>query len=355
MESIYYSICWACHRRCKHCYEDRFRPYVRDALETVVAEAEASFPRIVDNLPDRMVYRDLSSPLADGGYAEKTGRIILSGGEVLVDPVRERVLYPLLERLWDKYRDRGGVKVVVQTTGDLVTEQILDDLLARGIWMVTIAGMDDFHVGMEGDKRRPVEERLVRWFEAAGMQRSGLRADKRNWTDEDGPLYSIFGATPDSWIGKLWPRGRAWANDLSTAEITDNFCNAWSGGVGFLNHGLSGSEVSIEAGGDVYPCCMKTRRPIGNLTEEPLTEILDSLAGHPVFEAIAMGHPERMGLSHGWDVPTFLAKSETVTVSGRPYRNLCIGCDRFHDEVLGPVIDDLRDKRRARRMSVAAE
>ena len=29
MESIYYVAAWACHRRCDHCYEDRFRPYVR--------------------------------------------------------------------------------------------------------------------------------------------------------------------------------------------------------------------------------------------------------------------------------------------------------------------------------------
>ena len=39
MESIYYVMAWACHRRCKHCYEDRFRPYVGGALEAVIAEA----------------------------------------------------------------------------------------------------------------------------------------------------------------------------------------------------------------------------------------------------------------------------------------------------------------------------
>ncbi len=46
MESIYYVMAWACHRKCRHCYEDRFRPYVRDGLEAVVAEAERNFPRI---------------------------------------------------------------------------------------------------------------------------------------------------------------------------------------------------------------------------------------------------------------------------------------------------------------------
>ena len=54
MEAIYYVMAWACHRRCRHCYEDRFRPYVRDELAAVVAEAEANFPEIIANLPARM-------------------------------------------------------------------------------------------------------------------------------------------------------------------------------------------------------------------------------------------------------------------------------------------------------------
>ena len=39
MESIYYVMSFACHRRCKHCYDDRFRPYVRGDLNAVVHEA----------------------------------------------------------------------------------------------------------------------------------------------------------------------------------------------------------------------------------------------------------------------------------------------------------------------------
>lgn len=354
MESIYYSITWACHRKCAHCYEDRFRPYVRGKLAAVVAESVANAPRIVDNLPERMTYLDLETPLGDGKYQERTGRIILSGGEVLIDPIRGPVLYPLLEWLRDRYEGTGGCKIVVQTTGDLVTERILEELLARGVWMIQIAGMDDFHVGLEGDKRDPLKEQLVRWLEAAGVHASGLASQTRKWHDEIGPVYTFFGATPDAWIGKLWPRGRAWSNDLSTAEITDNFCNRWSGGLGFLNHRYSGSEVAIDADGNVYPCCMKTKLPIGNLVEEPLIEILDSLVGHPAFEAINMGHPERMGLAHGWSLETFLAKSETVTPKGRPYRNLCIGCDRFHEQIMGPIIEDVRNKRRARREMMTA-
>jgi len=49
MESIYYVMCFACHRRCEHCYEDRFRPCVRDELAAVVAEAKANYARIIDH------------------------------------------------------------------------------------------------------------------------------------------------------------------------------------------------------------------------------------------------------------------------------------------------------------------
>jgi hypothetical protein len=347
-------MAWACHRKCVHCYEDRFHPYVREALATVVEEARTASPRIVDHFPDRMTYLDLDAPLATGGYQERTGRVVISGGEVLIDPVREPVLYPLLERIRDKYKETGGCKVVVQTTGDLVTEGIIDELLARGVWMISVAGMDDFHVGLEGDKRTPLKERLTRWFEAAGMSASGLAAGTRKWHDETGPLFSFFGATPDAWIGKLWPRGRAWSNDLSTADIMDNFCNRWSGGLNFLNYRYSGSEVAIDADGNVYPCCLKTKLPIGNLVEEPLLEILDSLVGHPVYEAINMGHPERMGIAYGWDMPAFLANCETIAPKGRPYRNLCIGCTKFHEQIMGPIIAEIREQRRLKRCAPAA-
>ena len=39
---------------------------------------------------------------------------------------------------------------------------------------------------------------------------SGVSPTRRKWHEEEGPLFSFFGATPESWIGKLWPRGRAW-------------------------------------------------------------------------------------------------------------------------------------------------
>lgn len=348
MESIYYVISWLCHRNCLHCYDTRFRPYVRDARDAVVGVAVASHAKIIANLPDRMTYRE-----TDEG-PELPGRVILSGGEVLLDPIREPVLYPVMDMLCDRYADAGGVRVVVQTTGDLVTEQILDELLEHGLWQISITGMDDFHVGHEGERRLPLVEHLTGMFEAAGLVPTGRRHDGTDGRGTSAPVYSMMGANPEEWIGAIWPRGRAWDNELSSATLEDNFCNRWSGGLNFLNHGRIGSEVSIEPGGNVYPCCLKTKAPLGNLTEEPLIDILDSLKGHPAFEALNDGAPERVGLAFGWDEETFIRASETTTPGGAPYRNLCIGCDRFHEQVLGPLIEGLRQERLARRAAGAA-
>jgi hypothetical protein len=242
------------------------------------------------------------------------------------------------------------VNVVVQTTGDILTDAIVGNLLARGVWMISVASIDDFHVGLAGEeKQQAFVDRLSAMFERHGMRRSGLSAATRNWHEEPGPVYSFFGAQPDSWIGKLWPRGRAWQNGLSTATLADNFCNRWSGGLNFLRHAYNGSEVSVEPDGSVYPCCIKTRLPIGNLVDEDLIAILDSLAGEPAFEAITMGHPERMGLAYGWSEARFLAASRTTQPKGGAYQNLCIGCDRFHEQVLGPVLEEARARRRAAR------
>lgn len=345
MESIYYVLCWACHRRCAHCYEERFRPYVRDALDAVVREAQTNAPRIIANLPESMLYRDLGAVDADGSPMVKQGRIILAGGDVLVDPVRERVLYPTLTALRARYATVGGVRLVVQTTGDLVTPAIVEELLARGIDHLSISGLDDFHAGMEGTRKDALRERLSALFAAHGMV-PGTAA-----SGDGRPSFGFFGATPDVWIGRIWPRGRAWRNGLSTATLADNFCGQWSGGLGFLRHGWAGSEVAVEPDGGVYPCCLKTGKPIGSLLEEPLTDILDSLAGDPAFEAISAGRPERMGIAHGWSPDRFLESCSTTTPQGAPYRNLCIGCDRFHAEVLGAEIDRIAAARRAKRQA----
>jgi hypothetical protein len=335
MESIYYVMSWLCHRACEHCYEDRFHPYQGEALDEVVNEARGNFARIIANFPERMTYLDRADPMSGGGFREKRGSVILAGGEILLDPVRETVLYPALALLRSRYERMGGVKLVVQTTGDTITPAIVGELLDLGVWMISVSGIDSFHAGLELEAaREALKQKLTATFEGAGMEHFAPVAAKARQAPDDGSYFHFFGATPDSWIGRLWPRGRAWTNELSTATLADNFCNAWSGGLSFLDYRHSGSEVSVEPNGNVYPCCIKTRMPIGSLLVDGLTEILERHIGNPVYEAISMGHPERMGIAHGWSVEKFLEKSTTRLPSGRLYQNLCIGCDQFHEEVL---------------------
>ena len=49
---------WLCHRRCRHCYEDRFRPYAGEELRQVVDEAQGSFAKVIANFPEQMTYLD---------------------------------------------------------------------------------------------------------------------------------------------------------------------------------------------------------------------------------------------------------------------------------------------------------
>lgn len=308
MESLYFVISYLCHRTCRHCYEDRFRPYHGAEQQALLAQSIANVPRIIANLPDELGYWHQQQ--------FHPGRIILAGGEVLLAPVRQQVLYPALAQLRARYG--RSVELVVQTTGDLLTKQIIQELDERTVDRISVAGLDHFHEGLD-----PValQQRLVTLFAEA------------NYPPEK---THFFGATPESWIGPLWPRGRAWNNSLTSATLADNFCNRWSGGLHFLDLGQAGSEVSIDPDGNVYPCCLKTHHPVGNLLQEPLAALLQRLRGNPVFEAINAGQPEKMGLQHGWSVDRFLSASTATLPNGQPYANLCLGCDRFFREELSP-------------------
>ena len=329
MESIYFVISWLCHRTCEHCYEDRFRPYYGEDLTRVVETSVRNVPQIISHLPDSMTYIDHTESTVDGAFVEKRGRVILAGGEVMLEPIREPVLYPALRQLRARYEASGGVELIVQTTGDILREQQIVELRDLDVDVISVSGMDEYHEGFEEEAARAkLREKLEGWFQKHGFAPSSLGGERV------GRRYHFFGATPDSWIGRLWPRGRAHSNELSTATLTDNFCNAWSGGLNFLAYRYKGSEVSIDPDGNVYPCCLKTKLPVGNLLEHKLEDVLDRAVGNPVYEAISMGHPERMGIQHGWGVEKFLEKSRKTLRSGRVYQNLCIGCDAFHEEVL---------------------
>lgn len=350
MEAVYWVLTWACHRRCSHCYDDRFRPYVRGALKDVVDEGRGAYRSIIANLPDDMSFLD-----ANG--ARRRSTLIMAGGELLIDGVREELFYPALEEIRRRWGDRAP-RISIQTMGDVLSSSHIQDMLSRGVRTIAVASIDDFHIGMEGDKKFALMERVrammapfgAREIDLGGARDPRLKAPSvRPAENDEGPFFLFFGAQPELWIGELWPRGRAWTNGLSNATYETNFCARWSGGKNFLNYGHAGSEVAIEPDGSVYPCCLKTKTPLGSLAEEPLADILDSLKGHPAFEAINAGDPEAMGLSAGWSRDDYRAASAVTDPTGRRFANVCIGCDAYFAARLGGDLAAIRAERLARR------
>lgn len=355
MQSIYWVLTWACHRKCVHCYDDRFRPYVRGALTDVVAEGQQAYDAVLANLPDDMTWTDAS------GVRQPT-LLILAGGELLIDGVREELFYPVLDAIRRRWPE-APPRLSVQTTGDVLEPEYLDALLARGVTTIAIASIDDYHVGMKGERkfrfmdkiRAMMAERGVREVSIGGAKSDKLKSPDPASRPQDGqPTFLFFGAQEDLWIGELWPRGRAWANGLSKAGYETNFCARWSGARNFLKIHEAGSEIAIEPDGSIYPCCLKTKAPLGSLADERLEDILTSVAALPSIQALNAGDPEGMGLAGGWSRKVFRSRSTATDGKGREITNACLGCDRYFEEHLGAELKALRTARLAQKKAALA-
>jgi len=292
MDSIYWVISRDCNQRCRHCYNDSEPGAPGLTLEQVAT--------CVAHLPDP--------------EAVAVGRIILSGGEVLVWP---ELLLAGLAGLHRRYGD--STQLMVQTNGDLLDAAMLDRLLAAHVRRLDVSSMDTYHPKITLRRR----DFLTRLLESRGMVEASTIAATAG-TDSGGfqpAVYAFWGATQDLWIGPLWPRGRARANQLSTARPDTNFCGNWSGAKGFLDYHGQGCEVNVQLA-DVYPCCPMTCRPIGSLLAEPLIAILDRCAQHPLYRALNEGRPEKMGEYLG------ISEEEGIRRT-RELGNHCLWCDEF--------------------------
>jgi hypothetical protein len=236
-------------------------------------------------------------------------------------------------------------------------------MLSRGVTTIAIASIDDYHVGMKGERkfrfmdkvRAMMAEKGVREVSLGGGKSEKLKSPDPAARPQNGePTFLFFGAQPDLWIGELWPRGRAWANGLSNAGYETNFCARWSGGKNFLKMHQAGSEIAIEPDGSIYPCCLKTRAPLGSLAEERLEDILESVATLPAIEALNAGDPEGMGLAQGWSREMFRDKSVALDGKGREVANGCLGCDRYFEAHLGAELKALREQRLSKKKAAQA-
>ncbi len=256
--------------------------------------------QIIENMPDQV------------------DRLILSGGEPLAD---KKLLFNILDRLQEKFK--GRTQVMLQTNGDLLTGDILDTLIAKGVSRFDIASIDRYH--------KHAGERLMTLadlFESRGVNgddRAPL-IEKDTYLVKAHPLsWGYWGATEDMWLGGNWARGRAMEKNIWLRDPAHNFCKVLSGGIGFLS-GAEGipQEISIQLW-RINPCCPGTYKAMGDARKEKVADVLTRVAQSPVFQKINEGDPLGMGESVG-------ISREFAEARNAELQNICLWCDEFFRE-----------------------
>jgi hypothetical protein len=252
---------------------------------------------IINHLPDRI------------------DRLILSGGEPLAD---RKLLYAILDRLQEKYGSK--TQVMLQTNGDLLTGEILDLLLEKGVTRFDIASIDRYH---KHAGSRLME--LADLFESRGVNGDDKDPliNKENYlVQKSTASWGYWGATEDMWLGGNWARGRAIEKDIWKRDPNHNFCKVLSGGIGFLT-GAEGipQEISIQLW-RINPCCPGTYKAMGDARTERVATVLERVAQSPVFQKINEGDPLGMGESVGISRAFASERNEEL-------QNVCRWCDEF--------------------------
>jgi hypothetical protein len=291
IESVYWVFTQLCNDQCDHCYNLSGPKGAR--------MSEADCLAIVDNLPARI------------------DRLILSGGEPIAD---KKKLYAILDKV--KARYGNATQVMLQTNGDLLTPEILDLLIEKGVTRFDIASIDRYHKSAGG---RLME--LAELFESRGVngdEREPL-VRKENYLHAFPLSWGFWGATEDMWLGGNWARGRALEKGIWKRDPDHNFCAILSGAIGFLNGTPNvPQEISIQLW-RINPCCPGTKDALGDARTERVADVLRRVSTHPVFQALDLGDPFAMGESLG------------ITADHAHKRcgelgNVCLWCDEFFTE-----------------------
>jgi hypothetical protein len=259
---------------------------------------------------------------------EQVDRLILSGGEPLAE---KKILYSILDAVQARYGNR--TQVMLQTNGDLLTGEILDTLIAKGVTRFDIASIDRYHK-LAGEKLME----LAALFDSRGVNGDDKDPliEKETYLVKEHPLsWGYWGATDDMWLGGNWARGRALEKNIWKKDPQHNFCKILSGGIGFLT-GAEGipQEISIQLW-RINPCCPGTAKAMGDARTQKVADVLERVSQSAVFQQINAGDPIAMGESVGISRDFAQARVEAL-------QNVCLWCDEFFTDYFD--MDTLQSK-----------
>lgn len=290
LDSIYWVITHNCNDQCDHCYNASAPKGVTLTEE----EAEA----IIANFPDP---------------EHAPHRVIISGGEPLV---ARGLLYFVLDRLYERYGN--ATQYMLQTNGDMLKGEILDELLERHVTRIDIASIDRFH-RKKGERAALLQELM----ESRGMtyDNEGALVSNERLT-KPALSFSMWGANEEFWIGGNWPRGRAISTSVWLSEPEHNFCAITSGAIGFAGGDEQHpQEVAIQLY-NLYPCCPGTKMPLADLRKDRLIDAVERVISHPMWQALNRGEPWEMGVYKG--ISPEQARTRTNELG-----SICLWCDEF--------------------------
>lgn len=299
IESVYWVFTQLCNDQCDHCYNLSGPQGERISAEECM--------QIIDNLPKSM------------------GRLILSGGEPMAD---RYLLHAILDRLREVYQ--GSIQIMLQTNGDLMTEDRLDTLIEKGVTRFDIASIDRYH---KKAGSRLME--LADLFASRGVNGDDKDPllDKDNYLQKHALSWGYWGATEDMWLGGNWARGRALEKDNWKRDPHHNFCTILSGARNFLGgYDDIPQEISIQLW-RINPCCPGTLYPMGDARKENVSDVVKLASQSIVFKKLNDGEPWDMGEHLGISRKEAIEKTEEA-------ENICLYCDHFFEHHMQELNSD---------------